>query len=96
MALALSEMPTLVRAGNRTIGLGAHPVGVNVAAIRRILETPAVLAQVEEVRQRFRGQKLILSVERLDYVKGPLQKLEAFEDLLDRHPEWRGPPPCSS
>lgn len=90
VALALSEMPTLVRAGNRTIGLGAHPVGVNVAAIRRILETPAVLAQVEEVRQRFRGQKLILSVERLDYVKGPLQKLEAFEDLLDRHPEWRG------
>jgi len=29
-------------------------------------------------------------VERLDYVKGPLQKLAAFERLLERHPEHAG------
>ena len=90
MALALSEMPTRVRVGDRTVALGAHPVGVNVRAIRDILYTPDARARYEQVRERFAGTKLILSVERLDYVKGPLQKLEAFESLLEAYPELRG------
>jgi glucosylglycerol-phosphate synthase len=90
MALALTEMPTLVRAGGREVRMGAHPVGVNVRAIRDILETPEARSQCERIRERFAGTKLVLSVERLDYVKGPLQKLEALEALLDAHEELRG------
>jgi len=33
---------------------------------------------------------LILSVERLDYTKGTLEKLEAYERLLEEHPELQG------
>jgi glucosylglycerol-phosphate synthase len=90
VALALSTMPTRVSVGDRTIRLGAHPVGVNVGAIRQILGTPAAQRQFQKVRERFAGTKLVLSVERLDYVKGPLQKLEAFESLLEAHDELRG------
>ncbi len=90
MALALTEMPTRVRAGGREVGMGAHPVGVNARAIRDILETPEARSQCERIRERFAGAKLVLSVERLDYVKGPLQKLEAFEALLDAYEELRG------
>jgi glucosylglycerol-phosphate synthase len=90
VALALSEMPTRVSVGDRTIRLGAHPVGVNVGAIHDILARPEAREQYEKVRERFAGTKLVLSVERLDYVKGPLQKLEAFENLLEAHPELRG------
>lgn len=90
VALALTEMPVAVQVGERRIGLGAHPVGVNVRSIRQLLGTQPVLRQMAEVRERFKGERLILSVERLDYVKGPLQKLEAFEALLERHPEFRG------
>ncbi len=86
-ALAIPRMPSLVRSGDRTIRLGAHPVGVNVRAIRRILAEPERLVQVQAIRARFQSTKLVLSVERLDYVKGPLQKLEAFERMLDAHPE---------
>ena len=90
MALALTEMPTWVRAGGREVGMGAHPVGVSTRAIRDILETPDARREYERLRERFGGTKLVLSVERLDYVKGPLQKLEAFEALLDEHEELRG------
>ncbi|HET7621829.1 MAG TPA: glucosylglycerol-phosphate synthase [Gemmatimonadaceae bacterium] len=90
MALALTEMPTRVRAGGREVGMGAHPVGVNARAIRDILEAPEARSQCERIRERFARTKLVLSVERLDYVKGPLQKLEAFEALLDAHEELRG------
>ncbi|HEX5438942.1 MAG TPA: HAD-IIB family hydrolase [Gemmatimonadaceae bacterium] len=90
VALALSEMPSRVRVRNRTVGLGAHPVGVNVRAIRDILGTDEAQRRYARVRARFAGTALILSVERLDYVKGPLQKLEAFERLLETYPELRG------
>lgn len=90
VALALTEMPAIVRVGDRRLGVGALPVGVNVRAIRRLLATEDVSRQMAEVRERFRGQRIILSVERLDYVKGPLQKLEAFEALLERRPDLRG------
>lgn len=88
-ALAIPRMPSVVRSGDRVIRLGAHPVGVNVRAIHRILADPERLVQVEAIRARFRSTRLVLSVERLDYVKGPLQKLEAFERMLDAHPEMR-------
>lgn len=88
-ALAIPRMPSLVRSGDRTIRLGAHPVGVNVRAIQGILSDDARLAQVKAIRDRFKHTKLVLSVERLDYVKGPLQKLDAFERMLDAHPSLR-------
>jgi trehalose-6-phosphate synthase len=90
VALAVTETPTRVRAGDRTIRLGAHPVGVNVRAIRDILATPHAREQCAKLRERFAGTTLVLSVERLDYVKGPIQKVEAFERLLATHPELCG------
>ncbi|SRR5579875_552496 len=35
------------------------------------------------------GQKIIFSIDRLDYVKGITNRLEAFEVFLDQNPEWR-------
>ncbi len=89
-ALALGEMPLRVRTGDRTLLLGADPVGVNVHGIRAILATPKARERRSAIRERFAGTQIVLSVERLDYVKGPIQKLEAFESFLARYPEMRG------
>ncbi len=90
VALAIPKMPSVITVGDRTVRLGAHPVGVNVRAVRDILEDPVRRQTIEAVRERFRGTRLVLSVERLDYVKGPLQKLEAFERFLEVHPDQQG------
>ena len=90
VALAVSEMPTRIRVVDREITLGAHPVGVDVAAIRERVTSAPARARTAELRARFAGTRLVLSLERLDYVKGPLQKLRAYESLLERHPELRG------
>jgi trehalose-6-phosphate synthase len=34
------------------------------------------------------GRKIILSVERLDYVKGPIEKMLAYEQFLEKNPQW--------
>ena len=90
VALAIPRMPRHVRSGDRTLSLGAHPVGVNVEAVHAILADEDHRAAVAGIGDQFAGKRLILSVERLDYVKGPLQKLAAFERLLERHPEHAG------
>src|SRR5690606_28962179 len=82
--------PRHVRSGDRTLSLGAHPVGVNVEAVHAILADEDHRAAVAGIGDQFAGKRLILSVERLDYVKGPLQKLAALERLLERHPEHAG------
>jgi trehalose-6-phosphate synthase len=45
---------------------------------------------METLRQQLRHTRVVLSVERLDYTKGTLAKLLAFEALLDAHPELIG------
>jgi alpha,alpha-trehalose-phosphate synthase [UDP-forming] len=55
------------------------------------------LPAVGECRKRIRAKfgladdiKLCVGVERLDYTKGILDRFQAFEELLEGHPEWIG------
>jgi trehalose-6-phosphate synthase len=45
---------------------------------------------VESIKKSLAGSRLILSVDRLDYTKGILERLSAYRSLLSRHPELRG------
>jgi len=89
-ALGVEGMTTHIQMGDRIIGLGAHPVGTDVALIEGIVREPQVLDQVEAIRDYLDGVTGIVSIERLDYVKGTLEKLRAFERLLELHPEHIG------
>jgi glucosylglycerol-phosphate synthase len=89
-ALGVDETAREIQVGDRRVRLGAHPVGINVQAIEKILERPDIQDMVARIRAELRGRTSILSIERLDYVKGPLEKLQAFERLLEDHPELHG------
>ncbi|GGY58866.1 glucosylglycerol-phosphate synthase [Marinobacter zhanjiangensis] len=89
-AVGLDEMTTTIRVSDREIGLGAHPVGLDLSRVARALEQDSVQQRMEELRTELDNTRLVLSVERLDYTKGILEKLEAFDRLLDEHPELVG------
>lgn len=42
------------------------------------------------LRQNFGKKKILLGVDRLDYIKGIPQKLYAFDKMLTENPEWIG------
>jgi hypothetical protein len=46
--------------------------------------------RISQLEQRFGGVKVIVGVDRLDYIKGVPQKLHALELFLSQHPEWIG------
>lgn len=89
-ALGVDTMTTAIEAGGRRVSLGAHPVGTDAALIGRIVATPQVRQQADAIRDYLGGATGIVSIERLDYVKGTLEKLQAFERLLETHPEHIG------
>lgn len=89
-ALGVDMMTREIEAGGRTIRLGAHPVGINMKNIRRIFGQPSTLELIRKMRDQTVGKKIILSVERLDYVKGPLEKIYAFQTFLEQNPQLHG------
>lgn len=89
-ALGVDSVTTAIVAGGRRVHLGAHPVGTDVALIERLLQTDAVAASLARIDGYLRGRTGIVSIEHLDYVKGSLEKLQAFERLLEQHPELAG------
>jgi glucosylglycerol-phosphate synthase len=89
-ALGVDTMTTAIEAGGRRVSLGAHPVGTDVGMIEAMSRTPEVERQAGAIRAYLGGATGIVSIERLDYVKGTLEKLQAFERLLEQHPEHIG------
>ena len=89
-AVGVEEYTAAIEVHGRRIGLGAHPVGIDVGRIEGILADPATRQRMAALREELSGLRMVLSVERLDYTKGTLQKLEAFERLLDNNPEFHG------
>lgn len=49
-----------------------------------------VQKRIAALEQKFQGVKLMVGVDRLDYIKGVPQKLHALEVFLSDHPEWVG------
>lgn len=89
-AAGVEVMTTAIRAQGRLVRLGAHPVGLDVDRVRAILRRDEVQQRMATLRAELHGLRLILSVERLDYTKGTLEKLLAFERLLEQRPELAG------
>jgi len=54
------------------------------------LETETVQQRVKALKERFKGIKVMLGIDRLDYIKGVPHKLLAFDAFLQAHPEWQG------
>jgi thiol-disulfide isomerase/thioredoxin len=59
-------------------------------AIVGALDDPEVRREREELKNSLAPWKVILSVDRLDYSKGILNRLEGYEIFLDSNPEYRG------
>lgn len=89
--LKLPTSPQGIRFENRDITVGAYPIGIDVDKFLNGLKQEPVKNRVRHLRQKFGEDcKIIVGVDRLDYIKGVPQKLHAFEIFLEQHPEWIG------
>ncbi|MBW8876741.1 MAG: trehalose-6-phosphate synthase [Acidobacteria bacterium] len=80
---------TEVRLGARTVRVGAFPIGIDFRAYEETARSDDVNRRVGELRRKIGPIHLILGVDRLDYTKGLVERLEAFRNALKRHPGLR-------
>jgi trehalose 6-phosphate synthase len=78
-----------LRAFNRTLRVGAYPIGIDVDDFVRLGETDEARQMFARIRGEYLRRRLLLGVDRLDYSKGLPQRVHAFRELLERYPETR-------
>ncbi|KDQ58349.1 glycosyltransferase family 20 protein [Jaapia argillacea MUCL 33604] len=66
------------------------PVGVDAERVARDTTRPGIQPKLEALRALYQDKKIIVGRDKLDVVKGVVQKLRAFEKLLHDYPEWIG------
>ncbi len=88
--LGLSSHQGLLEYEGRTVKTDAYPIGIDYEKFRRTLDETSTKKAISALGETYKGMKLILSVDRLDYSKGIPERLEAFRILLHDYPQWRG------
>ncbi|PPQ70030.1 hypothetical protein CVT24_003797 [Panaeolus cyanescens] len=66
------------------------PVGIDADRVARDIMRPGIKPKLEALRNLYEGKKIIVGRDKLDVVKGVIQKLRAFEKLLQDYPQWIG------
>ncbi|DAA76524.1 alpha,alpha-trehalose-phosphate synthase [Trichophyton mentagrophytes] len=88
--LGLPTTPNGVEFLGKIVTVGAFPIGIDPEKFTEGLKREKVQKRIAALQQKFQGVKLMVGVDRLDYIKGVPQKLHAFEVFLTDHPEWIG------
>ena len=80
----------LVRFEKREIRVGNFPIGIDFESFEKGAMSKPVTRRSQQLHSTFHDCQLILGVDRLDYSKGIPERLRAFRNALERHPELRG------
>ena len=76
-------------AGGRQTRIGSFPVGIDPEEFQALAQRAVKSSFVRDVVQSLGNRALVIGVDRLDYSKGLIQRMEAFERFYALHPEWQ-------
>jgi trehalose 6-phosphate synthase len=87
----LRGAPRLVEARprGRQSRIGAFPVSIETATYARLARNAARSPLATEITESLNGLRLVLGVDRPDYSKGIIQRINAFDRFLEVNREWR-------
>jgi trehalose 6-phosphate synthase/phosphatase len=87
--LGYEQETTWIRAGDRGVRVDSLPMGIDYRRFSDHVRDPGVGREVRRLRQSLTTEKVLLSIDRLDYSKGVPLRLKAFDHLLEVHPELK-------
>jgi trehalose 6-phosphate synthase len=79
----------LVKVFGQKIMTGVFPISIDTESVTKVAEKAAGAAQSQRLKDSVAGRKLIIGTDRLDYTKGLLERMEAYQHLLTHYPEYR-------
>jgi trehalose 6-phosphate synthase len=84
------ERFSFVRAGHETL-IRPYPMSVDFELISELSNSPEVAKSQQNLMEEFglSGVKVLVGLDRIDYIKGLPEKLLAIDRLLEKHPELK-------
>ena len=73
---------------NRILKVDTFPMGIDYERFSSSFLNPDTKKEVKKIQDQVGEKKIILSVDRMDYTKGIIKRLEAFEYFLQKYPEY--------
>ena len=84
-----ARQTTLSQNGQQT-RIGSFPVGIEPRGFQRLAHRNVRSPLVKNLVASLGGRDLVIGVDRLDYSKGLIQRLDAFDIFLANHGDWIG------
>jgi trehalose 6-phosphate synthase/phosphatase len=79
----------VIRWEGREIRVEAHPIGIDYQHFSSLGTSAAVAEKAAQLRQDMGVEHVLVGIDRLDYTKGILSRLQAFEHFLEVYPEYQ-------
>lgn len=89
-AAAVDHRRSQISRGDRVVRVRALPIGIDYLEFESTARQEKIRQRAAQIRRQVGARRLVLSVERLDYTKGVMEKLQGIDEFLDRHPGLRG------
>jgi trehalose 6-phosphate synthase/phosphatase len=74
---------------NRLVKVDLFPIGIDYVKFNKAADDPEVIQYRNEIKSNFENRKIIFSVDRLDYSKGIMDRLNGFEFFLEQNTIWK-------
>ena len=87
---AIEHNAARLRIGHRIVKTDAFPMGIDYKKYSEASQNYEVQRETQKIRKKIGNRKIVLSVDRLDYTKGIIKRLEAFDLFLSQNPGYRG------
>ncbi len=75
---------------NHSTHVRDFPISINVDALKQLAETTEVAEHRAWFHERYSGKQIILRIDRIEPSKNIVRGFNAFDEMLDLHPEHRG------
>lgn len=87
--LGITNIAGLLETGLRPVIVDTFPMGIDYEKYRDLAVSKKTRENATRFRKMIGDKKIILAIDRLDYTKGILERLTAFEMFLTEFPEFR-------
>ena len=85
--LPVRASANVISVNDRPVVVESFPMGIDYRKFEELTLQKEVLEYVDVLKKNFSGERMILSIDRLDYSKGILPRLQAIDLLFKQNPE---------
>jgi trehalose 6-phosphate synthase/phosphatase len=73
---------------DRLVKAESFPMGIDYEGFQKAISTDEAKEERERIIEKFKDTKIVLSIDRLDYSKGILNRLKGYQLFLKKNPDW--------